>query len=495
MRSLADHIDILGRNTKNITTLVDNASRNPLSTGPFANAILQCHLGDLIRDVDPSELGLFSLVQPQRNSMQEKEVERINFHGATPLRRPHSRHDDKSRRDAGPEIYAKAAMKYMDRYKLVRPMPRAQDQIQQILARVPILRQSIEDLTDNLRQLEQVQTSTHLDYRSQIDEEEQRIQDLRATLTELTSKRLTLIKGRKTHLDLAENTQKPLASSKPRTEEDEFWSTPAAPTRALKFSGENMLMDERADFGDMSVISFTSGPTPKVLTDSLRDNIERPLFQHATPNLIQNEVTTSQPNVLLMKPLESAVDPAQDPPENDTPDAESESHSSPQHQTLDVDEVKASDHETVLGITITNEVEVIVNKIWTVMKDLVVSAAAIKKVELPGKPSTREIIDLLESLRDISLTDESSPTSGNNAPAFQQILTATLLIGLITTSADHSLSLSKVKELLASRTAGTTNASQPYGSRIVYGSLSLTYDAHAVRVDLGTQMMPRYMNL
>lgn len=35
-------------------------------------------------------------------------------------------------------------------------MPRAQDQIQQILARVPILRQSIEDLTDNLRQLEQV---------------------------------------------------------------------------------------------------------------------------------------------------------------------------------------------------------------------------------------------------------------------------------------------------------------------------------------------------
>lgn len=172
--------------------------------------------------------------------------------------------------------------------------------------------------------------------------------------------RLTLVKGRKTHLDLAENTQKPLASSKPRTEEDEFWSTPAAPTRALKFSGENMLMDERADFGDMSVISFTSGPTPKVLTDSLRDNIERPLFQHATPNLIQNEVTTSQSNVLLMKPLESAVDPAQDPPENDTPDAESESHSSPQHQTLDVDEVKASDHETFLGITITNEVEVIV---------------------------------------------------------------------------------------------------------------------------------------
>jgi hypothetical protein len=115
MRSLADHIDLLSRNTKNITTLGENASRSPLSAGPFANAILQSHLGDLIRDVDPSELGLFSLLQPQRSSAQEKEVERINFHGATPLRRPHPRHDDMSRRDVDPEIYAKAAMKYMDR--------------------------------------------------------------------------------------------------------------------------------------------------------------------------------------------------------------------------------------------------------------------------------------------------------------------------------------------------------------------------------------------
>jgi len=57
-------------------------------------------------------------------------------------------------------------------------------------------------------------------------------------------------------------------------------------------------------------------------------------------------------------------------------------------------------------------------------------------------------------------------------PTLQQILTAALLIGLLTTSVNHSLPLSKVKELLASRTASTTNASQPYSSRIVYGCVA-----------------------
>lgn len=117
MRSLADHIDILNRNTKNITNLAYKSSLNSSSTGPFTGAILQSHLGDLIRDIDPSELGLFSLVQPQRASIQENppEIERVNFHGATPLRKHNPRHDDTSRREMDPEIYAEAAMKYMDR--------------------------------------------------------------------------------------------------------------------------------------------------------------------------------------------------------------------------------------------------------------------------------------------------------------------------------------------------------------------------------------------
>lgn len=118
MPSLSDHIDLIARNTKNISVAARRTPTLSSAPGPFTSAILHAHLGDLIRDVDPSELGLFSLVQPDRAAIQEKpvEIERVNFHGATPLRRSHPRNDDASRaREADPELYAQAAMKYMDR--------------------------------------------------------------------------------------------------------------------------------------------------------------------------------------------------------------------------------------------------------------------------------------------------------------------------------------------------------------------------------------------
>jgi len=116
MPSLSDHIDRLAANAKNISLAAHRASISTSPQGLFSGAILLTHLGDLIRDADPSELGLFSLVHPERVAVQDKplEIERINFHGATPLRR--SRPDDPSRaRDFDPELYAQAAMKYMDR--------------------------------------------------------------------------------------------------------------------------------------------------------------------------------------------------------------------------------------------------------------------------------------------------------------------------------------------------------------------------------------------
>lgn len=85
-------------------------------------------------------------------------------------------------------------------------MPRAQVQVQAILERIPVLRRSIEDLTDGLHQLEQVRncfgtiaasyslspcqahTSTEPDYKSRLEEEERIIRELRAKLTQLTNK-------------------------------------------------------------------------------------------------------------------------------------------------------------------------------------------------------------------------------------------------------------------------------------------------------------------
>lgn len=62
--------------------------------------------------------------------------------------------------------------------------------------------------------------------------------------------------------------------------------------------------------------------------------------------------------------------------------------------------------------------------------------------------------------------------TANDQPTLQQVLTASLLIGLLASPIRHSLSLGKVKELLAARTDGLANASQPNSSRIVYGCVA-----------------------
>ncbi|KXN90213.1 hypothetical protein AN958_04703 [Leucoagaricus sp. SymC.cos] len=474
MPSLPDHIHRLAAITKNISQIVPNSTPADSSPGPFTSAILCSHLGDLIRDVDPSELGLFSLVQPQRAAVQERpvEIERVNFHGATPLRRPNPRHDDASRaRDFDPELYAEAALKYLDRYKLVRPMPRAQAQLQAILDRIPVLRQSIDDLTDSLYQLEQTRSSTEPDYKHQLAEEERRIHDLRTKLAELNNKRAALTKAKKSHLDLAENkaaARKPLAPKKSSAEEDEFWNTPAASARTFKFTSDNLLMDEKADFRDISAISFSASPvtsktTSNFFTSTIMDlpleNPKHQLFQ--TSDSLPDTGTPSKESHTELSDIPPL--PSQGVAHQDTPDLDMEVVEPTPAQTEEV----AGNNDS--GISVTSEVELITNKIWSVMADLVIAAATTKGVDIRDKPSTREIIYYLEHLQDFTPSDELSTNTTSGAPTSQQVLIATLLVGLLASSAEHSLPLTKVKELLTTRTDGTA---QPNSSRIVYGCVA-----------------------
>ena len=116
MASLSDQIDRFARSSKAVNTIAANTAPARALAGPFTRAVLDTHLGDLIRDVDPSELGLFQLIGPSHPSGTEKDpsrpqVARVEFGNATPLRRTIHRRDD----HVEPEIYAQAAIKYIDR--------------------------------------------------------------------------------------------------------------------------------------------------------------------------------------------------------------------------------------------------------------------------------------------------------------------------------------------------------------------------------------------
>lgn len=133
MSTLAEHALHLSQLAHSIQSNASDIAQRPERgqpsiAGPFTRAILETPLGDLIRDIDPAEIGLFTLVQPTQSlptHAQEDvpvppkgEIARVEFSGATPLRRPPARQarDDPARpREHEPEVYAQAALKYLDR--------------------------------------------------------------------------------------------------------------------------------------------------------------------------------------------------------------------------------------------------------------------------------------------------------------------------------------------------------------------------------------------
>jgi hypothetical protein len=120
MPSITDHVHRLTSTIKSVNASASDITQHT-HHGPFTRAVLTAPLGDLIRDIDPSELGLFTLLPPPRVSTQPRptqEVTRVEVVSATPLRK----HPTAQRRDVlvpskepEPEVFAGAALKYIDR--------------------------------------------------------------------------------------------------------------------------------------------------------------------------------------------------------------------------------------------------------------------------------------------------------------------------------------------------------------------------------------------
>lgn len=124
MPTLLDHIDRFSYTAQEIQKSCQQVSINP--TGPYVRAVLHTPIGDKARDIDASEIGLFTLVRPaaaQSHVLEEgdaagvavNEVARVEFPGATPLRRPAGLTRGVKKDEKDPEVYAEAALKYLVR--------------------------------------------------------------------------------------------------------------------------------------------------------------------------------------------------------------------------------------------------------------------------------------------------------------------------------------------------------------------------------------------
>lgn len=118
--SLPDYIELVNSISKSIRT--NGLEPDDDTPGFYTNAVLRTPLVDLIREADPSETGLFSLVPPSSYGAGAAEegdpgsatqVTRVDLPCATPLRQRTGR--ETKTQDHEPEVYANAALKFLDR--------------------------------------------------------------------------------------------------------------------------------------------------------------------------------------------------------------------------------------------------------------------------------------------------------------------------------------------------------------------------------------------
>ncbi|KAH9485301.1 hypothetical protein JR316_0002209 [Psilocybe cubensis] len=460
MASLSDQIDRLTRNTRLLKeTAAQVAPAEAKHAVIFTNAVLNTHLGDLIRDIDPSELGLFRLVQNDTSntydkdsrSITEPQIRRTQFVGATPLRKNPARREE--RYEIEPEVYAHAALKYIEQYEPIRPMPRAYDQIVTILNKIHDVREHIKSLNATLEQT--VVSNKQPPPKLRLEQEERRIHELEARIAELNKKKelSTDIKKPKAPRpknvpNLAEKALlNPPSVSSPQ--EEKFWATPGEPSRVLRFSDN--LLDEEVNLGDVSTASFgspvvgSSQLRPTKLFDEIDAAINTPVAQ---PNPFFDEGPTYKaPPSIDSNPPTDLV-PTQEPlppPSSDTPHAKS----SP---TL-IANVTETPSVGQKKVKVNIEVERIVSKIWSTVGDII---GAPSELENASSPSVNDTVAHLQHLATqfpspdspIASTASSTAVEGTNGPTAQQIQIAYLITMLLAATPHHSMPLNQVKENL-----------------------------------------------
>ncbi|KAF9051001.1 hypothetical protein BDZ89DRAFT_1056899 [Hymenopellis radicata] len=467
MASLSEHIDRLSKCTKGIETAAQAVSGSA-TTQSFTFAVLHTKLGDLIREIDDSEIGLFSVVVPsttqERDSIAKAvpELARNEFQVATPLRRAPTRRDDGSK-DLDPEAYAHAALKYIHRYQPIRAMPRAYSQVAEIIDRIEQTRLNIQQLTQSLES----QVSDQPSLKSAIDREEHEVHGLEQQVTDLRKRRdaLQAKKGSRPTARTTVTKKKPPPPKRPITPvaaddpaEESFWSTPTAAAAVGGFNLEDNLLNEAVDFGNTSIVSNSSPVSNSNSEDAV------PQIRNHIPSRVKlkaEEALTHYP-------------PAPSPSEPD-PDPDVTPHTVIPPETP----------RTTAKLRINAEVERIVVKIWTTMGDTIMPGHPFEtgsSGDGPKPPRAKETIAHLRSVASqipspVSPSDSSlsSASAVPSQPTSQQILTAHLLVSLLSAAPSFSMPLNKVKDVLSNKAASCGNSALIVGqgaTRIVYNCVA-----------------------
>ncbi|KZV61760.1 hypothetical protein PENSPDRAFT_643007 [Peniophora sp. CONT] len=512
--SLDAHIDRLSHAARTIRD--SSSSLTPLAEpGPFTRALLEADITDLVRDIDPSEIGLFTLVQPpiapraESNTAPPPEVARIDIVSATPLRKPPAPRPDAPRGGAPgehePEVYARAALNFIDKYASIRPMPRARAQVVAMLEQLEEIRVDIHSLNDALRQANAGGSSKDgASAHDVVEKEKRRIQELQNQVKEMQQRKEDLQRKRPSTRG-APSPRKPLPKRSPRKpmmqkndlQEDSFWATPASRMAPAPRSG-GMLMDESFDVANITA-SFDSPlahRTPSAragqpaggflrmgalgASDDVSDEDGEELHPSGDeieeePEL-EEEEETEDATVVLSKPP-----PPEPPVSSPAPDDSS--------SLIDIEPTEplpAAIQQTPSKsrVRVTSELERIVTRIWSTVGDIIMPRNPYS-VDGDNKPPRAKVT--IAHLKEVAsqTPQPTSPSSssltstsqqGPTEVTPQQVLTAQMLLALLSAPPSFSLPLNEVKKALGVPVGAGPRASAvgagALATRVLYGCVA-----------------------
>ncbi|RDX50020.1 hypothetical protein OH76DRAFT_1402866 [Lentinus brumalis] len=515
MASLVDHVDRISALARSI-----RASATPPDVpipGPFARAILDTPLGDLIRDIDPSELGLFTLVQPQQPIIPEVEtgnveIARVEFLGATPLRKPPAAKSERNGgtrapREHDPEVYANAALKYLERYQSIRPMPRASEQAAQIIERLEEVRTNIYNLSEELKQHSGADaTEPPLSPKSALKQEEKHVQDLQYQIEYLRERKEELAKKRVRPAIRVRREPKTPAAATPDKREDTFWNTPGAAARTLHFTGDSLL-DEEVDLANVSTTSFG---TPVSAAQKRQANRPYPAEKEPQPedpvddladedevDDVLGDADDTEPTVVFTRAFEV---PAANQASSPEPAVEAEE--AVEAPAFHPPEPVAATPHHRQKVKVTTELERIVEKIWATVGEIIMPGhpfdALGKSTNKSKPPRAKETMAYLRELSThtptpsspsaSSFSSLSAPAGHNAGPTEQQVLTAHMLLALLG-APSQALPLAELKQALTEKAASvgaSTGAGLLGGSAVtkpLYGCVA----KRLLKIERGTR--------
>ncbi|KIY65920.1 hypothetical protein CYLTODRAFT_491915 [Cylindrobasidium torrendii FP15055 ss-10] len=438
------------------------------ATAPsFTHAVLYAPIGDVIRDTEDSELALFAVddatAYPTPGASSALTVRRVEFPGATPLRRPPPRRDQ----PVEPELYLNAALKCIHQYQSIRPMRALYTRVMDLYSQVEETRQSIQQSTESIERSHAAEAKS---LKPEIEKTERDILELQRKVAEARKQSSRPSASRKAQATTSRG--RPPATSKSRVrattpenqdEETSFWSTPAMPSSA----GSSLLTeDDGFDLSNTSA-SFAS-PAPA------------PAHTRRSPSPMPPSLTPSPPSTRTPSPVPPPPPPSA---KHESPEQVASVASPSRSPDLPQAEPKprAAHHsETPRAgrIKITVDVERIVAKIWTTMGDAI----------MPNRDASVKPPMAKPTIQHLQMIDTSTPTLGSpstssvvtdedDAPTWnlQQILVAHLLLAMIMSPPTYAMPFAKAKQVVAAKAAEHGDAAFSVGqgsSRVVYNCVA-----------------------